>query len=473
MLFSSAIFLYFFLPAVLIVYYLLLRRNRKWQNIFLTAASLVFYAWGGVRFVFIMLLSIVVNWFMGLLVAEYKNKNRVVVAKTVLIVSVVLNLLILFVFKYLSFSLTTVKEIWNLNMWIPRITLPIGISFFTFQAISYVIDVYRGKGKVQKNIINVGLYITLFPQLVAGPIVRYDTVADEIENRKETLDDFSDGFARLIVGMAKKVLIANKLAVIADSAFSSVESISVASSWLGAICYTYQIFFDFSGYSDMAIGLGRMFGFHFLENFDYPYISCSITEFWRRWHISLGSWFRDYVYIPLGGSRVKKHRLVWNLFVVWILTGIWHGANWTFVAWGLMYFILLTVEKLTGIATARPRGIGAAIRWVYTMAFVVLGWVVFRADSLTVANTYIRTMFGLEQCTWMDAAFYKDLSCAGAVLCAATIFSIPVTRWKWIRECTVRPVFQILYSALLLILFIASILGIVSSAHNPFIYFNF
>ena len=311
MLFSSNIFIFIFLPIVLFVYYFLLGKSRNLQNIFLFIASLFFYAWGEPKFVFIMLLSIIYNWLMGLLVDKYRDNNKI--SKLIISVDVLGNLFIIFIFKYLMFTINNINSIFDLSLTVPNIALPIGISFFTFQAISYVIDVYRGKGEAQRNLINVGLYISLFPQLIAGPIVRYETVAYEIKNRKENIDDFTDGIVRFIVGLGKKVIISNNMALVADKAFnlinngsSPIEEISILMSWLGAIAYTLQIYFDFGGYSDMAIGLGKMFGFHFLENFNYPYISKSATEFWRRWHISLSSWFRDYVYIPLGGSRVNK-----------------------------------------------------------------------------------------------------------------------------------------------------------------------
>lgn len=300
MLFSSTLFIYAFLPSVIFVYYALLRKSRTLQNVFLLFASLFFYAWGEPKFVLVMLLSIFANWSFGILVDKSRNsKSR---SKAVLAATVIFNLSILFVFKYLDFTIDNINTVFKSNIPTTGIVLPIGISFFTFQAMSYVIDVYRGKGTVQKNIFNVGLYISFFPQLIAGPIVRYETIADQIINRKETLEDFFQGFTRFVFGLSKKVLLANSFAVIADRAFDGLEKgaeLSVLGAWLGAICYTMQIFYDFSGYSDMAIGLGKMFGFRFLENFDHPYISTSITEFWRRWHISLGTWFRDYVYIPL------------------------------------------------------------------------------------------------------------------------------------------------------------------------------
>ena len=348
MLFSSLEFLIAFLPIVLFGYFVLFRRWRPAQNVFLLLASLVFYAWGEPKFVFVLIGSILLNWLMGLLAD--KHRGRKALARAWIALDVTGNLGLLFIFKYLMFTLNNVNSLFGTALPVPTIALPIGISFFTFQAMSYVIDVYRGDGQVQKNPLYVGLYIALFPQLIAGPIVRYQTVADEIRNRKETWADFAEGVQRFMVGFLKKVLLANTMAIIADGVFDSKTPVCAAASALGLIAYTLQIYYDFGGYSDMGIGLGRMFGFHFLENFNYPYISTSITEFWRRWHISLGTWFRDYVYIPLGGSRVKKPRLVFNLFVVWMLTGIWHGANWTFVTWGFLYFVLLTFEKLTGFA---------------------------------------------------------------------------------------------------------------------------
>ena len=473
MLFSSTLFIYFFLPIVLLIYYGLLRKNRSLQNIFLTLASLIFYAWDRPKFVLVMIFSIFVNWFLGLQVAKHQNAQNIFMKKMVIFCTMVINLLILFIFKYLTFSLSVLDQIFQFNMPIPQITLPIGISFFTFQAMSYVLDISCNKGTAQKNIMNVGLYITLFPQLIAGPIVRYETVSKEILHRKETFDDFFDGFSRFVVGLSKKVLLSNNLSIFVDNTFASVGNISVASSWLGAICYTLQIFFDFSGYSDMAIGLGRMFGFHFLENFDYPYISKSITEFWRRWHISLGTWFRDYVYIPLGGSRVKTPRLILNLFVVWSLTGIWHGANWTFIVWGLMYFILLTFEKISGFTKSKTSKSGDFFRWLYTLFFVILGWVIFRADSLSIAWIYIKTMIGMQNCVLFDNIFFENLRQSGIVLCFSIILSFPITRWFKTKIDTNHAILKISYSLLMVVLFILSISSIVSSTHNPFIYFNF
>jgi len=405
------------------------------------------------------------------MLVEYTRQKQNI-SKMIVGISVAFNLLILYIFKYLTFSLETIINCFNLPYTAISITLPIGISFFTFQAMSYVIDVYREKGRVQKNILNMALYISLFPQLIAGPIVRYETVADQIENRKETADDFFDGFSRFVVGMAKKVLLANTFALFADRMFGNINNLTTTLSWIGAISYMFQIFFDFSGYSDMAIGLGKMFGFHFLENFNYPYISRSITEFWRRWHISLGTWFRDYVYFPLGGSRVKKLRLIFNLFVVWMLTGIWHGANWTFFVWGFMYFVLISAEKLTGLYKAHSGIISNIFGWLYTMFFVIIGWVVFRAESLSDAFIYIKTMIGMSSNNVSSIRFETDLLSFCVHLAFAVLFSTPFAPWIG-EKIQNNSLLQILRTISVVVLFILSFSSIVSSTHNPFIYFNF
>ncbi|MBO5421507.1 MAG: MBOAT family protein [Clostridia bacterium] len=404
MVFSSTTFLFLFLPAVLILYYNPIIKSLTFRNAILIFSSIFFYAWGEPFFVILMLASIFLNWLFGLGVAKFKDSSPTK-ARLFVGLSVIVNLGMMFVFKYLTFTLENINALFSTNLDTLDIALPIGISFFTFQAMSYVIDVYRGNGAVQKNPFNVALYISFFPQLIAGPIVRYQTIADQINFRKETFDDFSNGVYRFMLGFCKKVLIANNVAVVADGIFGNSE-ISVATAWVGAIAYTLQIFFDFAGYSEMAIGLGKMFGFHFLENFDYPYISKSVSEFWRRWHISLGTWFRDYVYFPLGGSRVKKKsRLIFNLFVVWLLTGVWHGANWTFVVWGLLYFLLLAFEKLTKF----PEKV-KFFNHIYTMLFVIIGWVLFRSDSIADALSYLKTMFFMSGAQLFDekTIFYLD-----------------------------------------------------------------
>ena len=472
MLFSSVSFLYFFLPTVLLLYYTVFRKNRALQNVFLLIISLLFYAWGEPKFVLIMCASIALNWFLGLIVSKCRHRSRL--SKLIVAIDIICNLVLLFVFKYLTFVGNIISGFLPVSLQVPDIALPIGISFFTFQAMSYVIDVYRQKGEVQTNILYVGLYISFFPQLIAGPIVRYETVANEIKYRKETADDFFDGFARFVVGLAKKVLLSNSLGLLADQSFTAVENgstISVMFGWLGAIAYAMQIYFDFSGYSDMAIGLGRMFGFHFLENFNYPYISCSISEFWRRWHISLGTWFRDYLYFPLGGSRVSKYRNVFNLFVVWSLTGIWHGANYTFIIWGLMYFVLIAIGKLTGFDQMQLKPF-SWLKHVYTLFFVLLGWVFFRSTTVSNAFIYIKSLFGLNANPFVDGIFYGWLIQNWIVLLIGAALCTPL--FKKIGEKTKDSVVMgYLATAGLFLLFVLSVAVLVSSSYNPFIYFNF
>ena len=463
MVFSTTTFILLFLPIVLIVYYFPpIRKHRSISNLVLSLASLFFYAWGEPSFVLVMLGSIFVNWALGLLVDKFRNTKR---AKTPLIAAVVVNVALLFVFKYLTFLLTNFNLLFNKNIDTLNISLPIGISFFTFQAMSYVIDVYRGHGKAQKNPLNVILYISFFPQLIAGPIVRYETVAEEINNRVETFEDFSSGVYRFLIGLSKKVLLANNLAVLADAAFDGQKP-TVLSAWIGALAYSLQIYFDFSGYSEMAIGLGRMFGFHFLENFNYPYVSRSITEFWRRWHMSLGTWFRDYVYFPLGGSRVdSKARLVFNLFVTWTLTGIWHGANWTFLMWGLLYFVLLTVEKLTGFDKK-----SGFFGHIYTMLFVVLGWVLFRSESIGNALSYMTSMFGIGAKLY-DGYMLTYLSSYKVYFIAGILACFPIQ--KLFKDKINSKVYNCVSAAVLFVLFVLSLSFMVKGAYNPFIYFNF
>jgi len=416
--------------------------------------------------------SIIGNWAFALWVDKSRRHKKLIIP-----LMLTMNLGILFIFKYLTFVLININGAVGGGLTIPVINLPIGISFFIFQAISYVLDICRGSCEAQKNPLNVAIYISFFPQLMAGPIVRYETIAKQIKDRKETFSDFSEGVHRFIIGLSKKMLLANMLAVIADEAFAADER-SVVFAWLGILAYTFQIFYDFSGYSDMAIGLGKMFGFHFHENFNYPYISKSISEFWRRWHISLGSWFRDYVYFPMGGSRVStKLRLVFNLFIVWFLTGVWHGANWTFLLWGLMYFCLIASEKLTGFdkAASGDNKVLSVLGRFYTLFFVVMGWTLFRADSIGDAFVYMGNLFGIGA-----AGFYSDA--AGLwfhenkyFYLAALLFSMPVVKWgRGLAEKykTVRAV-QIAYPIVMTILLSATLSYVINGSYNPFIYFNF
>jgi len=470
MLFSSSIFLFFFLPAVIFCYYVLFKKSRLMQNIFLLCASLFFYAWGEPKFVFIMMLTIMVSWFFGLLVDKFRGRKAII--RAIIVFDSIYNLGVMFIFKYLMFTLHNVNSIFGLSINVPLIALPIGISFFTFHAFSYVLDVNRGLGEVQKNPMYVGLYISFFPQLVAGPIVRYQTIADEIKHRKETLDDFTSGVTRFIVGYLKKVLLANTMAVVANNAFNSKGTISVGFAWLGVFAYAFQIYFDFSGYSDMALGMGKMFGFHFLENFNFPYISKSISEFWRRWHMSLGAWFKNYVYFPLGGSRVKsKARLVFNLFVVWFLTGVWHGANWTFIIWGMMYFVLITTEKLSGFEKKFVRF--GWLKHIYTMMFVLFGWVLFRSQNLTAAVEYFKAMFGLAGNPLFDNAFVFNLSQNFVFLVCAAVFSVPTAKFIQEKIGNRSKAFDMVFIAGIMALFIIAVSYTVKGSYNPFIYFNF
>lgn len=460
MVFSSTVFLFLFLPIVLAIYYNPIVKNRGFRNIVLLLASLGFYAWGEPIFVMLMLISIIITWIFGIIISNSRSK-------AVLTVGIIYHVLLLFVFKYLTFSAQQLGLLLNKDFSMIRISLPIGISFFSFQLMSYLFDIYYQKAKVQKNPLYVGLYVALFPQLIAGPIVRYEVIAEEITNRKETFDDVTDGMQRFIYGLAKKVLLSNFLAQIADNSFDYFAgNASAAMVWLGAISYSLQIYFDFSGYSDMAIGLGRMFGFHFNENFNYPYISKSVTEFWRRWHISLSSWFRDYVYIPLGGNRVKKSRWIFNMFVVWLLTGVWHGANWTFMIWGLLYFVVLLAEKTFGYPEK--------LRWfshIYTMFVVILAWVFFRAESIGAAFVYIGNMFGIGATSFVDAAFFNTIKSTASILIFSIIGMTPCV--KNILTKIRNSKFRIVETVWIICIFVISLIQVVSSTHNPFIYFNF
>ena len=464
MLFASNIFLFCFLPAVVIIYYILPKRSLK--NYFLLISSLLFYAYGEPKFVLIMLLSIIINYLVGIFIDLSKEKKKL--SKLILIFGILYNILILFVFKYLVFTIRNINNLFKINFSVKDILLPIGISFFTFQCLSYIIDVYRRKINVQKNPFYLGLYISFFPQLIAGPIVRYSTIQEQICNRCESVDMFFDGIKRFIVGLGKKVIIANTMALIADYIFNldlGVKNISTLSVWLGAIAYTLQIFYDFSGYSDMAIGLGKIFGFSFEENFNYPYISKSITEFWRRWHISLGTWFRDYVYIPLGGNRVKKWRLFLNLGIVWLLTGLWHGANWTFIIWGVLYFFLISFEKITDNIRNK---IPIVVQYITTIFFVIIGWVLFRSSSISFAFNYIKRMFTFKN--MYDLKFAELLLENIVILLFALIFCLPIM--KKVSESKNRIVL-ILYHFSLVVVFIISMSYIIKGSYNPFIYFNF
>lgn len=469
MIFSSIAFLFQFLPLVLIGYFIV-RRIRWLGNAFLTAASLVFYAYGEPTFVFIMVFAIILNWLFGLWIARLKERKKS--AKGVVALAVTFNLGLLSAYKYLAFILTSLNQAFSLQLPVPEISLPIGISFFTFQAISYVVDVYRGDGTVQKNLMNVCLYISFFPQLIAGPIVRYQTVADEIINRKETLDDFSAGAHRFMVGLCKKVILADNLGLLVNSAFAlKSQQLSVFSAWMAAVAYLLQVYYDFGGYSDMAIGLGRMFGFHFPENFRFPFLSKSVAEFWRRWHISLGSWFQDYLYYPLGGSRVKSvWRLLFNMFVVWSLTGLWHGAAWTYFLWGCGFFVMLAFERLTGLGKWMEKH---PVGHLYAMFIVVTITVMIRSSNLSVAWTFYGTMFGVNGAQGFDALSRVFLREYGVFLAAGILCSFPVGDFLKKRIHITESALQIAGAVALAALTVIALGSVAAGGYNPFIYANF
>ena len=475
MVFSSMIFLFVFLPIILLGYYVILQKHEH-RNIFLLISSLIFYAWGEPIYVLLMLLSILINFRLGLMLDKYKEDKSM--KDTILMVGVVSNLIFLVVFKYEGFFVENINNLFDLGIQSLGLGLPIGISFFTFQALSYLIDVYRQTVPVQKKVLDLGLYVAFFPQLVAGPIVRYSTIAEQIEKRKTTLEQFNRGIKRFIIGVGKKIIFANSFAVISEASFAA-EKLSVTFAWMGAIAYTLQIYYDFSGYSDMAIGLGKMFGFEFLENFNYPYISKTITEFWRRWHISLGSWFKDYVYFPLGGSRVqKKSRLIFNLFVVWFLTGFWHGAGWNFIAWGMLYFVILVFEKTVDIPSKLDNKVLSFIYRIFTMFFVVIGWVIFGEATMTDATNHIMDMFGLRGNEFIDLNAYRYLNDYILLTIFGIILSTPILKYvsqkvKYKLDQKNDYLYEITGSIVYTMILFVSVSYLAIGAHNPFIYFNF
>lgn len=472
MVFSSLEFLLGFLPCLLVIYFIIPAKVRWLRNLVLLAFSLFFYQWGADQLVLLMVASILVNYLGGLMAGR---RDHPVLAKFGVWFAAVLGLGLLGWFKYAGFLAQTVCDL-GFAIPVPHITLPIGISFFTFQGLSYVIDVYRGDAPTQKNPLDVALYVALFPQLVAGPIVRYTTVMEDITHRRETLDEFAAGVTRFCFGLAKKMVIANAMGQIADGVFDqTAANLDPGLAWVGALAYTFQIYFDFSAYSDMAIGLGRMFGFHFLENFNYPYISKSVTEFWRRWHISLSTWFRDYVYIPLGGNRCVKWKHVRNITVVWLLTGLWHGAAWTFILWGVWFCLLLPGEKFLwgGVLNKMP----ALVRHGYTMLAVVISWVLFRSVDLPQAWAYLGAMFGQTTGLAQDgqAAYYLLEYWPEWLL--AIVASLPVKGWLQEKLKQGGNLGQTILiwapKGLALGLLGLSYLKLVTSSFNPFIYFQF
>ena len=474
MVFSSVIFLFYFLPATLGGYFIV---KKELRNAVLLLASLFFYAWGEPKFIVVLILSIFINYLAGIGIHTFRESGK---AKWIMAVGVFANLSILFFYKYIDFTITILNHI-SVKI-IPGyreigplgIALPIGLSFFTFQGLSYVIDVYKNTVPVQKNPLHIALYISMFPQLVAGPIVRYIDIAPEIVSRKTKLEDLSIGFQRFIIGLSKKVMIADILASVSDQIFSSpLEQLTTSVAWMGIVCYTFQIFFDFSGYSDMAIGLGRIFGFRFIENFNLPYISCSVSEFWRRWHISLSTWFRDYLYIPMGGNR--KGNVYIHLLVVFFCTGLWHGAALTFIVWGLwhgMFLVLERVGRLKGYTAPFPR----CVRWGYTAFVVIIGWVLFRSSDLAYAAGFLRTMCGIcsPDFKFFSLAYYLDNQII-FTLAAALIVSVGIP--GKIMSCLQKKKWEHMWEHIKMFVYwfllLCCIAMIVNGNYSPFIYFRF
>ena len=470
MVFSSFVFLLVFFLVVMALYFLVPGRIR---NVVLLLASLLFYAWGEPIYVSIMLFSTVFDYTNGRLIEKFKKENRQTAAKMVLIVDMLGNLGILGFFKYADFVLENVNAITGAGIELLHIALPIGISFYTFQTMSYTIDVYRGEVPAARNILDFATYVTLFPQLIAGPIVQYKTVEKELANRKTTVDEFAEGAFRFVIGMAKKVILANQIGALFTT-ISGMSEISTATAWLGAIEYSFQIYFDFSGYSDMAIGLGRMFGFHFLENFDHPYISASITEFWRRWHISLSSWFREYVYIPLGGNRKGLKRQLINIMIVWMLTGLWHGASWNFVLWGLYYGILLMIEKIFLLKWLDK--IPKVFRHIYCLFLVIIGWTIFSQTDFGLLGDYLQTMAGVGT-VLVDSAFFYHLSCNAVllvVLCLCSVDYKPlIAKNEKLSAFMQSPAYDVARTIIMVVLMAICFAFLVGDSYNPFLYFRF
>ncbi len=455
MVFSGIPFLYYFLPAVAACYFL---APKSWRNAVLLVLSLVFYAWGEPKYVLLMLFTIAVFYGCGLAIDKAKSQPW---KRFWLTVSVAVGVGLLAVFKYADFFLHT------LRLPLLRLALPVGISFYTFQSISYTVDVYRGEVPVQKNIIHFGAYVTLFPQLIAGPIVRYADISRELDSRTHSWQNVQLGLRRFLVGLGKKVLLADRLALL-TALFRQSEAPSVLFYWMYAAAFMLHIYFDFSGYSDMAIGLGRMFGFHFRENFDYPYVSKSITEFWRRWHMSLGGWFRDYVYIPMGGNRVGKPRWILNIFTVWLLTGLWHGAAWNFVLWGLVFAVLLLAEKALGITEKMP----GFCRHLYVLLLVCLSFVLFNAESLTQAGRDFVGMFGFGRLPlWTGESLYQLRSFA-VVLAVGVVGATPLPK-RWAERIQSTLAGAVLEPVLLALLLVLCTAYLVDGSFSPFLYFRF
>lgn len=473
MIFSSLLFLFRFLPAVLLLYYIV---PRPMRNLVLFLFSLLFYAWGEPVYIVLMLVSILVSYTGGIIVDKMKKQGRPGAAKAALIVSSVVSLSLLGFFKYADFMIGTVNSITGAGFDLLEIALPIGISFYTFQTMSYTIDVYRGEAKVQKNIISFGAYVVMFPQLIAGPIVQYKTIDEQLRSRRETAGEFAHGIHRFMIGLGKKVLLANNAGVLWDTIRAmTVSEVPVLTAWMGLIAYSFQLYFDFSAYSDMAIGLGHMFGFRFLENFNYPYISKSITEFWRRWHISLGTWFRDYVYIPLGGNRVNAWRHIRNIFVVWLLTGIWHGADWNFMIWGIYYGVLLLLEKF--VLGRWLKKLPIVLQHIYCLFFVLIGWNLFVFDDMGAGIRYLQALFGgYGQGIWNQETIYllyNNVILLIILTLGSTMLPKKIGMWLCGKLQNHEVIITVVTNLFYVMIFFLSVAWLVDASYNPFLYFRF
>ncbi len=465
MLFTSISFLYYFLPALIIIYFI---TPKKYKNIILLIASLLFYFYGEPKYVFLMIAEIIIAYIGAILIDKYKNQS-----KNILIITLFIHVLLLIIFKYTDFIIQTINDISNANIKLLNIALPIGISFYIFQIISYIIDVYNGKVNVQKNIIKLATYVSLFPQLVAGPIVRYQTVEKELDNRTHSFNNFAYGIRRFSIGLAKKVLIANALGELCSKASATSEK-TIVFFWIFGISYMLQLYFDFSAYSDMAIGLGRIFGFHFPENFNYPYISKSITEFWRRWHISLSTWFKDYIYIPLGGNRDGKYKQIRNILIVWLLTGIWHGANWTFLIWGLLFGVILIIEKI--FLNKFMEKLPSFIRRIYVLFIVMILFIIFSSDNMSVALTNIKGLFGMNGEAFVNDYTLHYLKSYLPVLIIALLGSTPFIKIlidKLRKNKYVNNIINILEPILIVVILVVVTSYLIDNSYNPFLYFRF
>jgi len=471
MVFSSPEFLFFFLPISLIAYFAVPQKHLKWRNLVLLLVSLVFYGWGEPVYVLLMMATIIIDYIAGILIHKYEDNP--LLRKRVLVGAIVVNLAFLFFFKYYDFIIGNLRRIPGLSF-LPLLglELPIGISFYTFQSLSYVIDVYRGDARMQKNIVSFGAYVTMFPQLIAGPIVRYTTVDEELRNRKHSVLLFTSGIRTFTAGLAKKILLADMAGALwGYYAAVPADSRTVLGAWLGILFYAFQIYFDFSGYSDMAIGLGKMMGFGFLENFNYPYIAQSITDFWRRWHISLSTWFREYVYIPLGGNRVGRFKLYRNLLAVWFLTGAWHGASWNYILWGLYYFGLLVIEKTFLLKWLEK--IPAFFRHVYSLFFILIGWLLFVSEDLSAGMLLLSNLFGFNTVGFASALNVYDLLRNLLFIAIMVVASTPLPKTVFYKLYEKKQLFRTLTAAGVMILLVICTAYLISSDFHPFLYFQF